>query len=430
MPNASLTTLSPTFAALMVACVGLASASYANAQAVPTATDVQTQRLPGLTRADLERLEPHLQRGPVALVEFADTEADQLPAINLAAYVDAPAKTLATLISAPQHYPRFVRTLDRVSLVAHSNNSTVYDWSWDLSLFHLQGRNMMTVYAPPDSAPERGYRITIDCQSGDLGTGRMLMKVIPAGDNRSLLVLSTRIDLRTANYVARQMAAAARSINRSANMSLAYAMLLSFRREAETRAGHTLPTNAAPELARPEMNRRALLPLLTRGDLVLFNMTGDRLDQVAIAGLIHKSQPIVREVMMDADAFGSALVPGSHARVVSRNEGVTRFEWGVDLPLVGVNGHMHMSDDGAVTSIEAVEGALAGGRWHFEATPVTREVAMVTGWARFNLADSTWLLRSMINTDPYLGHGMTAASEVMLVRALRSRSQKRGEQPN
>jgi hypothetical protein len=103
---------------------------------------------------------------------------------------------------------------------------------------------------------------------------------------------------------------------------------------------------------------------------------------------------------------------------------VTRFEWGIDLPLVGVNGHMHMTDDGAITSIDAVEGALEGGRWRFEATPVTRDAAMITGWARFDLADSTWLLRSMINTDPYLGLGMTAASEVMLVRALRSRSHK------
>ncbi len=392
--------------------------------------DAQTQRLVGLTRAGLERVQPQLERGPVGLIEFANPDADELPAINLAAYVEAPAATLYQLIAAPQTYPRFVRTLDRVEVVARNQNSTVYDWSWDLSLFHLQGRNMMTVYEPPAGAPDRGYRVTIDCQSGDLGTGRMLFKVIPQSPTRSLLVLSTRVDLRTANYIARQMATAARSINRSANMSLAYAMLLSFRREAEKRAGHTIPQIAAPELTRPSLNHRALLPLLTRGDLVFFDMTGDRLDQVGIVGLIHKSQPVVREVMTDADAFGSSLVPGSHARVVSRNDGVTRFEWGIDLPLVGVNGHMHMTDTDGTLAIDAVEGALEGGKWRFEASAVTREVAMVTGWARFNLADSTWLLRSMIDTDPYLGHGMTAASEVMLVRALRSRSQKRDERAN
>jgi len=407
-----------------VAAACISGAVPTSAQTAPAAVDVQTQRLQGLTHADLNRLTAQLERGPVALIEFADSDADQLPAINLASYVEAPAATVAKLIGAPQNYPRFVRTLDRVDVVDSSHGSTVYDWSWDLSLFHLQGRNMMTVYEPPASAPERGYRVTIDCQSGDLGTGRMLFKVIPQSPTRSLLVLSTRVDLRTANYIARQLATAARSINRSANMALAYAMLLSFRREAETRSGHAIAQTAAPELSRPELDRRALLPLLTRGDLVLFNMTGDRLDQVAIVGLINKSTPVVREVMTDADAFGAALVPGSHAHVVSRIEGVTRFQWGIDLPLVGVNGHMHMSDNGAITSIDAVEGALNGGRWRFEATPVARDAAMVTGWARFDLADSTWLLRSMISTDPYLGHGMTAASEVMLVRALRSRSNK------
>ncbi len=406
-------------------CAGLLWAHAAGHVQAQATDDVQTQRLQGLTRADLERLTPQLQRGPVGLIEFADTDADQLPAINLAAYVEAPAATLAKLISTPGGYPRFVRTLDRVEVIESNGNSIAYDWSWDLSLFHLQGRNMMTVYEPPASAPERGYRITIDCQSGDLGTGRMLMKVIPVSATRSMLVLSTRIDLRTANYIARQMAAAARSINRSANMSLAYAMLLSFRRDAEKRPGHTIADVQAPELSRPALDKRAVLPLLTRGDLVLFDMTGDRLDQVAIVGLINKDTNVVREVMTDADAFGASLVPGSHARVVSRNEGVTRFEWGIDLPLVGVSGHMHMTDDGKVTAIDAVEGAMRGGQWRFEATPIHRDVALVTGWARFNLADTTWLLRSMIDTDPYLGHGMTAASEVMLVRALRSRSHKR-----
>ena len=52
---------------------------------------------------------------------------------------------------------------------------------------------------------------------------------------------------------------------------------------------------------------------------------------------------------------------------------------------------------------------------------------MMSGWARFDLRKSSWLLRSLLNADPYLGHGMTAASEVMLLRALRSRSRKKAQ---
>lgn len=49
---------------------------------------------------------------------------------------------------------------------------------------------------------------------------------------------------------------------------------------------------------------------------------------------------------------------------------------------------------------------------------------MVVGWADFDLRKTNWLLRQVVDSDPYLGHGLTAASEVMLMRALRSRTRK------
>ena len=390
--------------------------------------DARTERLQGLTRNDLALLDTQLQSGPVALVEFADTDADRLPGINVAAIVRAPAAELVALIQKPEGYPRFMRTLDEVEIVQRRPTTVVYDWKWQISLLSLAGRNAMTIYAPPPSRADAGYRITIDSQSGDFGTGRMVLRVLPHGPKESLLMIAMRLDLRTSNYVARKMAQAGRSMNRSANMSLAYTMLLSFRREAEKRAGKPPDTRAKPALQKPGLDVGRALPLLARGDLVLLDMSGDRMNQLAVFGLVHRQRSLVRTVMLDADAFGSALMPGSGATVIAKQDGVTTFDWDIDLPLVGVSGRMRMRDADQIVAVEAIEGALSGGHWNFEMQELAPEATMIAGWASFDLRNTSWFLRALTDADPYLGHGMSAASQVMLMRAVRSRTNKLAEE--
>jgi hypothetical protein len=192
-------------------------------------TKAQTERLDGLSKADLALLEPELARGPVALIEFADMERDQLPAVNIAVPISASAEAVARVLSDPASFPRFMPTLDRVDIVAKHDNSVVYDWAFNLAILRMRGRNQMTIYPGRD----RSTRVTIDSLDGDLGRGRMLFRVQPTGQNDSLLVVSLRLDLREANYIARQVAKAGRSVNRSANIALAFSMALRTQIEAE-----------------------------------------------------------------------------------------------------------------------------------------------------------------------------------------------------
>jgi hypothetical protein len=384
--------------------------------------DARTDRLVGFTARDLARIEPFLVAGPVSLIEFADTDADELPGVHIAARVRAPAKQVAALIGKPSDYPRYMRTLDEVSRVERHGSAQAYDWRWGMGPFDLGGRNVMTSLAPPPERAERGYRFVVDSQSGDFGVGRMVLRVLPRGEHASLLMVSMRLDLRRSNYLARRLSRAARSINRTANMSLAYAMVLSFRSEAERRAGAAPVAAREAVFAKPAVNPRKLGRLLDRGDLVLMRMAGDTLEQIAVLGMIHRKRSLVRGLMLDANAFGSALVPGGGAKVVTREGARTVFDWSIDLPLVGTSGRMQMLDEDPVLRIEAVDGALEGGRWHFETRPASKRTTFVTGWASFDVADSTWLVRALASADPYLAHGMTAASEVMLVRALRKRA--------
>jgi hypothetical protein len=408
--------------ALILLVTGLLSTPVQAETPVPN-RDARQERLEGFSKDDLTRLGPELESGPVALVEFADTDAGQLPAINIAVLVHANAQQVTRVASDPASFPRFMPTLDTVKIVAKHDHSIVYDWSFDLALLHMRGRNLMTVYPATASQPDAASRITIDNQEGDLGRGRTLFRVHPRGEN-SLLVVSLRLDLREANFVARQVAKAARSVNRSANLALAFSMALHVRNEAEKQAGVTPPKTAAQNLQKPVYEVGRLAPLINRGDLLLFRTRGAALDQVAVVGAVAHDHAKVRSVMHDAKAFGSSLVPGSKAEVTSVKDGVTAFDWEIALPLVGVSGEMKMRDDGPTLTIDATKGALSGGRWLFELNAVTPEATLVTGWARFDFNHSTWLLEKLISADAYLGQGIIGASQVMLLRAIRSRAAK------
>jgi hypothetical protein len=410
--------------ALLLAA-SLTCAAHLHAQA--PRFDARTDRLRGLSKPELGLLEPALQAGPVALIEFADDDADELPAINVAAIVHAPASAVMALIEHPEGYPRFMHTLDEVQIARRDAISLIYDWRWHLALLSLEGRNAMTMYPPPADRPEVGYRATIDSLSGDFGTGRISLRILPRGPREALLSVSLRLDLRTANYVARQLASAARSVNRSADMALAYTMLLSFRHEAEHRAGYKAPAAAPSTLHKPAIDPTAVLPLLARGDLVLLDMSGDRMNQLSAIGLVHDEPAMIRKVLLDIDAFGATLLPGSEAKVVARRGTLTTFDWDISLPLIGVSGRMEQRDADPVVSVTAIDGALQGGSWNFETRALAKNFTLLTTWASFDLRNTTWFVRNLANADPFLGHGMSAASQILLVRGVRTETTERRE---
>lgn len=403
---------------VLVAALVLCTAGTVSADAAP---DARTDRLSGLTGDDLKRLTPYAAAGPVALVEFADTDADELPGINVLSRIAAPIDTVLSVVETPTAYPRFMHTLDRVETISQRAGSQVYDWAWDLSVFSLSGRNIMRVYRGKPGS-NRGHRVTIDSVAGDFGTGRIRIRLLPSGDKHTLMVISLRLDLRNANYIARQAAEAARSVNRSANMALAYAMTFGLGREAEWRVGVVRAETPMPAIQRPNIPPGLILPLLDQGDLVFLHMNGDKLTQASVFGRVNRPQPEVRPIMLNPQDFGAALVPGSQAEVVSRSGAATTFNWEIAIPLLGVSGQMRMTAGNPIVTIDATQGALAGGQWAFDAQPINPHSTLVSAWARFDVEKTNFVVRAITAGDPFLAHGITAASQVMLVRALRTRA--------
>lgn len=401
--------------ALLVLASGLFIASSASAG--PTGSDAASARLGHFSAGERALLAPHLARGPLALVEYAtDTE---LPAVIVAARVRAPLETVTALLARPEEYPGFMAALDRVDVRSRHRESVAYDWTFRTSLFTLRGSNVMTVY--PAGRSKRGHRIAVESTKGDLGVGRMMWRVHPDGKDACVLVLSSRMDMRDANWISRKLSTGGSGVNRAINVSLAFVLVLSTQNEAERRHG-TAETSVAArgDSDAAPIDPMRLGPLLARGDLVFLDDVAAKSPHVSVIGLLPWPAALVKERISEPEGFGAALVRGSKVRIVKREETSTTFEWRIPLPIVGTSGTMELTPNDDGVRVHAVDGALNGGTFRY-AVSATNGGSALIGDARFDPAEASVLLGRLVESVPGFGPGLAAASQVMVVRAIRNR---------
>jgi hypothetical protein len=282
----------------------------------------------------------------------------------------------------------------------------------------------MTTY-PGNS--QQGYRFDIRTLGGDLGIGRVMWRVYPDGPKRSLVVFSSRLDMRDANYLTRQLASEGNAVNRTINVAVAMVTLLEVKAEAERRTG-TFFTGKFPSKAlhRPQVDMKALRGLLGRGDLVFLDLDGDTLQSVAVVGRSGASVERVRRVMLDPEEFGKSLLHGTCAEVVERSSAGTRFEWEIPIPLLHVGGEMILRPSPSVIAVDGISGTLSKGQWRFDTYRYPGGEAGVIAWASFDPADSPKLIRKLIAGNTHFSHGFVAATQLAVMRSLRTRVQLLG----
>jgi len=340
---------------------------------------------------------------------------DDAPAIVMAARVNASADRVAEVIRDPRSYPDFMPALDSIEIESQQGAQTAYSWSWQIAVFTLGGRNVMTTYP---GHPTRGHRIDVQSTGGDLGMGRMAWRVFPEGPERCTLVLTSRVDMRDANYLADQLASGGMAVFRSINVALTSVMVLGTRRRAE---GAPRESGELDELSRPAIDVERLMPLIHRGDLVFLELDGERLDRVSVVGRMAASVERSRRVMLDPEEFGQSLMHGARANVVERADDHVDFDWEIPLPLVGVDGRMRLFPSDSVIRVEGVRGGLRSGRWAFDTHRRWNDEAIAIGWARFDPRETSRLIRRVISDDTDFAHGLAMATQIMVVRSLRLR---------
>ena len=231
-------------------------------------------------------------------------------------------------------------------------------------------------------------------------------------------------DMRGANYVADQLSSGGRGVQRTINISMAMIMLLGTKNEAQRVAGYEEPTRQLGELEPLEMNARHLWPLLEDGDLVFMELAGNRVDRVATIGRSSRNEEHTRAVMIDPEEFGRALISGSTAHVVETHDDHVVFEWGIPLPIIGVEGRMRLTPTDDVIRVDGVSGSLGTSEWRFDTTVISPHDTAIRGWSRYDMRETSPVIRRMIGDDDAFSHGLAAATQVMIVRSLRSRSMR------
>ena len=385
--------------------------------------DATVARLGTLSPEERKVLAPYLAEGPVVLTEFQSSETD-LPAVIYAAHVEAPATTVAEVIGTPSQYPRFMGALASVDIKSVKGSMTAFDWTWGVSLFSMTGQNVMTTYPGDDT---RGYRFDIQTVGGELGIGRVMWRVYPAGPKKSLVVFSSRLDMRGANYITRQLAKEGNAVNRTINVAVAMVTLLEVKAEAETRVGtHVNAKFQSKPLSRPRVDMNALRKLLARGDLVFMELDGETMQRVTVVGRAGASVARVRRVMLDPEEFGQSLLHGTCAHVIDSSESGIRFEWEIPIPLIHVGGEMVLRPSPTVIAVDGVSGTLSKGQWRFDTHQYRGGEAGVVAWATFDPADSPKLIRKLIAGNTYFSHGFVAATQLAVMRSLRTRVRLQG----
>jgi len=212
-----------------------------------------------------------------------------------------------------------------------------------------------------------------------------MWRVYPEGLNKSLVVFSSRLDMRDANYITRQLASEGNAVNRTINVAVAMVTLLEVKTEAERRAGTYVNGKfATMPLRRPRVDMNALRPLLGRGDLVLMDLDGNTLQSVAVVGRTGTSERRVRRVMLDPEEFGKSLLHGTCAQVTEHTDEGTKFEWEIPIPLLHVGGEMVLRPSPTVIAVDGISGTLSRGQWRFDTHRYPGGEAGVIAWATFD----------------------------------------------
>ncbi|MCA9534581.1 MAG: SRPBCC family protein [Myxococcales bacterium] len=394
------------------------------AQAPANPVGADAARLRALLPSERALLMPHLDDGPVMLTEFSN-EQTELPAVTLMARVHAPADLVADVVSHPERYGAFMPALDEVEVHARQGLQVAYSWHWTVAIFTLRGDNVMTVYP---GHPTRGHLIEVTSTNGDLGVGRFLFRIYPETPESCVLVFATRIDMRDANYLSQQMASGGNSVNRTINIALAMTMLLATVDESQRLHGYITPEPVERPLVRPSFDVDRYANLLARGDLVFLHLEGDRLHGVSSLARSGTSVARMRGIMVSPEEFGESLMEGSRSHTIEVTEQGTRFGWVIPVPLVSVGGEMMLreTEPGGAIEVDGLRGSLESARFRFDTHAFPWREAAIVGWSQFDPGETTRLVRRVIEGNAYFSHGLVAAVQVMIIRSLRTRSQRMG----
>lgn len=345
-------------------------------------------------------------------MEFASR--GDVPAVHAAGYVKASAAdVLQNLLDARTH-TRFFALMDSTRLHHDAGSMAAYQWQWRQGELKAKGETVLTRFVDPTRVASHGGMIELKHTQGDIGKGRVRVRVLPAGAKDSLIVVSNRVDLREGSYIGRSLTDTSPSLNRSLNISLALATISrlqkAFGMSQFTNSSQTAPLSLLPSLG----------PLLRRGDLLWTQTNTLHNSKVFMLGRTRTTQEKLLDLMEHPESFAQVLMDSHQTKITHQADHTTTLHWQVDGPLFGTEGVMRLTRMPTGVSIEATHGSMKGGHWRFESLNLPWGEAALWGEARFDPSQTSWFISEITQRDPSLLPGIRASSQILALRAIRS----------
>jgi hypothetical protein len=354
------------------------------------------------------------------LIVVDDPVPGRAPSALLATRAAASPAALAATLGDPRAYSDAIPSLVRADVVDRRPSASgagidqLINWELEIPLFNLRGK----AWVRP-----RADGVDLVLAEGDLAPGQLAFTWIPASsDTGATLVLESQVNMRSAGWIFRRVAARSPFGEGAMNVTAAYVVL----RAAVERALHP----ADPHARRPRGTRTPPAPAALIADASVL-ASSPALDAFRARGAVAAVRrardghlaavSVAVPIALDADPLAARLTapeswrafPGWHRAKALAGDRIAIDD---NLPLVDFDAVWQLTRDRARGFTATVaDGATRGAMFAWDVAPAStgsaggahRSVAVLSLYPR--LETSGYVPRKFIAAEPLLEHGMALA---------------------
>jgi hypothetical protein len=351
-----------------------------------------------------------LDRGLVYQIE--SNPSGGLKQVTIYGLVNAPPHATFETLSIPDLLLKMQPAMDSVDVRAKQGNAVTYRWDYSGPMVTTQGLTAMALV--PDQAVQWGL-------TKGFGPGTLLWRLYPHGD-QTLVALSMHVDVsQSPHTLIRWVSGASPVAVEMWNLGHGILCMRGLQSVAAGRAGRPglpPPTGEAgdgPMRMPPASLVRALAPLYQNGSAGIVEQDArGRVAQAVMFERVNAPADRVKQILGDISRW-DAVLPDAIS-VEREDDGTHVMEISVPGLSVDTNIEVAAVADGA--DLTSPSGTLRNSLASFRVISEGNG-SILTGACRFRARQGGRILRAMIDSDPYFGHGLNASALGIFVRGFK-----------
>ena len=372
---------------------------------------------------------PLLERGEAALIESKPN--GHLKQVTLLALVSARPEQVLDVVADVDNYPKFIAHIELAEELQRTGNISKVKWQLSTPVVTVAG-----VHKVVDQRPSH---ISYRAIEGDLKQAVWRWEALPIdGGRRCVAVLYTYADLRDSHWLLEKLIELKPDLEHAAVIAGNLVQIKGIATEAERRAG-TLNRVRRPKMGawQPAKLRsvtsmlsggtgRAMRLLLKRGEVALVQSRKDgRLDQAIVVGVVDRPLRTVRATVGDVEHYPEFMPSVDKVDIRMREGEHVRYNAHYDIPLFSMEVETELKPlSDRRMSLRITGGDLKSGRYGWEFVPLDggkSTLAMFYGNA--DIRSQGFLMRSLVDQEPFLEHGLNVGIQLVAVRAVDQRAE-------